>query len=377
MRDVGIRRKWIPLGSGSGAFNNSTIFNIEDNFTLSCAARNIQGPVMLPYPTALVTIVRALQSISFLLLFLFSATLNILLVTLIAKYKKLQTLPFGCALQIVVLNLINTILVYLGGFISSLANRWLFGEHVCVAAGMVTHVSVVVRTLLLFVFVIDQFLSVFLPFVYPKRQLKLIVILSIASWTFSIASGFASIPQLLDCYIFSSFFWLCTFSSECNRACSYYSNVFYSLVTIPAICVPIVLYIALYVKARMFKKHMARLSEGAEHGKKDWKATITFFILFISIFALTLPSITLNVIINRFYKDSEEEPPVIYVLSVISIIILSLLPVTDAIVIMRNKDVREVLNQIKVKLIKKSSTGRKDLAILSASRLNVSVTTPL
>ncbi len=49
----GIEETGNTLESGSGAFNDST----PENFTLSCAARNHQGPALLPYSTLLLTIV--------------------------------------------------------------------------------------------------------------------------------------------------------------------------------------------------------------------------------------------------------------------------------------------------------------------------------
>ena len=62
-------------------------------------------------------------------------------------------------------------------------------------------------------------------------------------------------------------------------------------------------------------------SDGVTHKQGDWKATITFFILFVSVFAVTLPSITAFVIISLFYKTSQE-PAALYVFIVLSTVIL-------------------------------------------------------
>ena len=340
----GLGESGSALGSGSGAFNNTTAFDPENNLTLTCAARNIQSPVELPYPTTLVDTMKALLYIFFLVMFLLSISLNILVIFLVAKYKRLQTTSFGFALQIVMINLLISLLIYLVGFANSVASQWLFGEYACAAAGTLFFIANIIRSLLMFVFVIDRFLSVFMPFAYPKHQHKVIVILSIFSWGFSVVISIVPIPQILDCYTFSYTFWICSFSPQCSEVCSHFGSIFYSLVTLPVTVIPIALYIILYIKARKAKKVLATASDGV---KQDWKATITFFLLFLSIFLVTLPSITLNAIVNRLYETSAEEPPAIYVLSVLSLMILSLLPVTDPIVILRNNDVRQILFQKK------------------------------
>ena len=54
--------------SGS-AFSNLTE---GDNLTLTCAARNIQGPINLPYSSVLTTTMRVIQSIYYLVIILAS-----------------------------------------------------------------------------------------------------------------------------------------------------------------------------------------------------------------------------------------------------------------------------------------------------------------
>ena len=67
---------------------------------------------------------------------------------------------------------------------------------------------------------------------------------------------------------------------------------------------------------------------------------------------MTLPSITVTVIISRVFPLAER-PPAAYVLSAASASVTILLIVTDPIVIMRNKDVREILSKVKASAIQK------------------------
>ena len=54
-------------------------------------------------------------------------------------------------------------------------------------------------------------------------------------------------------------------------------------------------------------------------------------------------------------------PPVGYILSALSIMVLTLLVVIDPIVIMRNQDVRQTLKEVCEKLIKKWCTKKEQI----------------
>ena len=73
------------------------------------------------------------------------------------------------------------------------------------------HILVDVRILLIFLYSLDHFASVFAPFMYPRHSLKLTVINSVLAWLVVIVGNVLGIPQILDCYKFSNaVFDLCT-----------------------------------------------------------------------------------------------------------------------------------------------------------------------
>ncbi len=123
------------------------------------------------------------------------------MIVLVAKYKKLRTISFGLALQIAIQNLLS-IIIPSSGLVSTIANQWILGEHMCALVGTILQISIAVRTLILFVFIIDRFFSVFCPFAYPRFQTKTVVVLSIGSWL--IACVFDTLGVILDCYSFKS-----------------------------------------------------------------------------------------------------------------------------------------------------------------------------
>lgn len=337
--------------SGSGAVLDN-ITGME-NLTLSCAARNIHNPVeQQPYSETVLTTVKVFQSTFFLLfVLLIGSFLNGFVIVLIVKYKKLHTITFGIALQVVIAHLFGSLLTGSISFISSVANRWIFGKYVCALIGVIYIFFFFTRATLMLVFVFDRFLSVFFPFGYPKYQKKVVIILSASAWAFSLMVG--AIGAILDCYTFVSKFWFCYFSGACNSRCITYSSVLFIAFGVPVTVVPVILYALLFIKAKKAKK--AILSETAafhDKYKKDRKATITFFLLFVTTFALVLPGFIISTLL-QFLFQGEQEPAILYVFSVFIGNLLALILFTDPIVILKNPDVRAVFKEINSSLKKK------------------------
>ena len=76
-------------------------------------------------------------------------------------------------------------------------------------------------------------------------------------------------------------------------------------------------------------------------------AAITFFLLFITVFAMTLPALTIILIINAVFGQNEL-PATLYVLGKVASGTVLFLVITDPLVIMRNRDIRNITNEIKI-----------------------------
>ena len=328
---------WDPGESGSAAFNNT---DPSDNISLSCAARNIQGPIMLPYSTAVTVTVRAVSSIYFIVLLFGGAFLNILVIVLVAKYKQLQTYAFGIALQVIVLNLLLLFLTMVA-LANVVSNQWVFGEHMCAIVGLLLFILTSERTLIMLVFVIDRFLSIFCPFFYPKHKVKIIVTLLVASWIFVVISNIMSF--IFDCYTFSVDTWICGPSVSCNGVCATYHGLIYTSIHTPAAIFPVILYIILYVKAKRVMKKTKNTDLANSH-QREWRLTITFFLLFITVFALFIPGATISIIASLYPTD--ERPAVLYIFSTFGGELTAAILLTDPLVIMRHEEVRKIRSKI-------------------------------
>lgn len=342
---------WEEEGSSS-AFANVTE---EYNFTLTCAARAIQGPIELPYSSALTTTVRVIQAIYYSIIILAGLFLNTLVIVLVVKYKKLHSLSYLVSLQVVVLNLLFSVTL-IANLVSAIANQWLLGEYACAITGLLYNIAALTRTLLMCVFVIDRYFAVVWPYFYPKHKFKITVSISIAAWVFSAVVAIAMLPGLLDCYIFSVAAKTCLNSSVCGPTCFIYTRS-YSVVLVPATILPIVLYGLLYYKARKIQQELATAHANY---RKEWKATITYSLLFFTLLVLILPSSAISIVAT--VSRSGDFSAASYAIIAINSGILALLVVTDPIVIMRDKDVKEVLYEIKNSAFRRPTELRNEHA---------------
>ena len=333
-------------GESGSAYANTTEVELSENFT--CVARYIQGHVELPYSSTFSAAVRGVQAFFYLTLSIAGVFLNTAVIILVAKYKQLRTHSIVIALQVVVLDLMLSVL-YLLSVSNAIANKWLLGEFMCAVTGIFVFTTVLVRTFLMFIFVMDRYLTIFWTMYYPKHKVKVILCLSIASWLISLLLRIPFLPGILDCYSFSTLSWLCSINSGCHEICSIYSNTIIVVVVVPLTLLPVVLYLRLYCRGRRIRR---LVPEESDHFQREWKATVTFFVLFLSVFIVTLPSIIIGITTRSLFPDGES-PPGVHVLMVASVSVLSLLVITDPIVIIRNKDVRDILIRVKSNAVQK------------------------
>ncbi len=145
---------------------------LKDDMTfMTCAAESLQNdtvsvdPNYQPY-------VRYVQLVYDIFIFMFGLPLNWFLILLVIKNKALHTLSFAVAMQVVVLNIFIVSILVPITIISLSANRWLFGEYVCAINGALNTMTYFTRIFLMLVLVIDRFMTVSMPFFYPKYRHK-------------------------------------------------------------------------------------------------------------------------------------------------------------------------------------------------------------
>ena len=343
-------------GEGRSGYAYFNVTEPSSNTTLSCAARSIQGPVMLPYSTALTITVRAILAMYYIITTLAGIILNTLVIVLVAKYKKLRTHSFAVALQVVGLDLVRC-LVFLAGQINVVANRWVFGKFVCDVTGVLVETITHVHLHLMFVLVLDRYLSTFYRSFYLKHKVKVTVSVSIATWLFAILSYAPLPPRLSDCVAFDRFKWVCAYSSSCKSACF---DILVGTLVIQLISAAtyFLMYSRLFYKARKNRRVEESQAPGSPVARdlcqKEHKTSVTFFWLFIVSHFCTLPSYIIIATVESISSGPSRELLVeLYLMAVCSYTVPALLSIIDPLLLMRNQDLRIIVTSMSHRVIRR------------------------
>lgn len=103
----------------------------------------------------------------------------------------------------------------------------------------------------------------------------------------------------------------------------------------PASILPVILYAILYCKARKMRMNPAMAAAGASDAVPKWKATITFFLLFVTVF-LAVGGVTVVTQAVAAVIRATGPSPYLFVLSAVVSCLYPVLVISDPIVIMRN-----------------------------------------
>ena len=335
------------------------VFDNQSNLStaLTCEERRLIGSSFLPVETeeAFAYILAVFR----ILVFPFSISLNSLLVILIVKFKRLHQTTFYLALQLVIADLVTSLLTTPLTVANIFSKRWALEKTSCVLGGFVLKLGLHSRSWLMFTFVTDRFCTVFFPFTYFKHRNKIVTALSLGAWT--IALIFSIVTTSLDCVGFSRATWYCSAGGGCTNpdACALFRSILIPLSYTWGSLIPLIMYIILFVKAKKLKNRVSPLgSDGTLEAtiRREHKANVTFLLLFLSLFGVSILAFLFYIIGTSTFTSLGIRPPTEYSIVVaISINIYYTLPVMDAIAIMRNQDVRETLNS----LVKKRRQGNE------------------
>lgn len=324
---------------------NVSVDNISSS---TCEESRFVGRSTVDFDTE--AILRYLLVGYLILLFPFSVCLNGFLIILMATIKSLHQTVYFLALQVVVVDFVLSIFVIPITIANAIAGKWIFGPTFCSLSILVIHFIRMTRYWLMFVFVSDRFSSVFFPFSYLKYQKRFVVILSIMAWTLSLS--FAILPVALDCEVFSRIAFYCTGGNGCTNtnACQSTRLITVTLTNIMGSFVPLVLYVILFIKAKMLQKSMIKLNRNSDDSNRRNNATL--FFLFLALFGVNIFPFFFFIVGNSILSTLSIPPPSQYVIATIIFRSLyNILPLIDAIAIIRNSDFRKAIRSFKSKLL--------------------------
>ena len=327
----------------------------------SCEVSRYIGSTTLDYETE--KVLRCLTISFILLLWPFAVFLNILLIVLIGKFKVLWQTTFFLALQVVIIDLGITVIVTPISVINAIAGQWILGPTLCAINSFFVTLTRQSRNSLMFVFVTDRFCSVFFPFRYFKYRKKVVIPLCIVAYLVTII--LIIVEGTLDCNNFSRVTWHCSIGGGCANpeGCEIARATTIILTNIWGSYIPLIMYTILFIKAKMIKNKLppAYASEEiVQNNKRERKTNLTFFFLFLSLFGVTFFPFVFYVVGRYILQALGIRPSPEYLVVVIILRTLyNILPIIDAIAIMRNPDVRRALALLKKKLRISKERSRK------------------
>ncbi len=298
------------------------------------------------------------------LLLPFSLILTGLVIFLIIKFKHLQQTTFFLTLKVAIIDFLFVLIYFPTAVVSTIDGQWSIGLQTCnISSGAFTFIFQL-RNWLMFVFVCDRFCTVFMPFRYNRHRRKVILTLSVI--VIALALLAAVLPTIFGCFGLTRVVWACI--SPIDKTCPNYEFcqldiiIFTTLGQIVGSYIPLVMYIALLIKAKKIRNQIipSGTQEDTEQRKRDRKANITFFTLFLSLFGVSIPPLLAYILINLIFTPLGVQPPeaLLLVLSLLQQL-YALLPVVDSIAIMRNPEMRKGLIMLKKKLTNRNERSKR------------------
>jgi hypothetical protein len=331
-------------GSGSGNGSGSGFGNFTSTADYTCLAESIKGNAY-NFTHSLALTARIALIVYYAILLLVSAPLNVFMIILILKCKNLRSISFALILQVLFINLLSSVLLTSLVITTVSADKWLLGAIMCIITGVLNYTIMFIRTEIMFCFVIDRFLLVFVPFAYPKHRQKVVLALSIASYVVPVV--LSVIPAFLGCYAFVPSTGLCDMAFNCGLVCTVYRIVVTCVVVFPSCLIPLLLYACLLCKAKRLEANTGPASIGLPNPdpSREGRATMTLFLMFVALFAITAPHAVISVIGSLIFIRGS--PSLWYMIAEgIFISVISLVLILDPIVLSRNTDVRDEITKL-------------------------------
>ena len=205
-----------------------------DNTTASlqqCGQHDNEFPAVIDY----------LQGIITLFIIAGSLCINLVIIYMIIRSKKLHQKAFYLALQLMVVNVLFALLVLPGVVVSSIAREWIFGKVICVILGMLNSAFFIAQYFIALVLTLDRFFTIFAPFFYEQHGTKVAIVMSLLLWLFALCR--AIIVYVLGCIAYVPSFKLCGSVGGCMPVCAATNIVTAGIVLLFCAILPILLYV--------------------------------------------------------------------------------------------------------------------------------------
>ena len=355
--------------------NVSTTTDIGPAATNSCIA-----PTRLP--DTIHPAVDYVQASIVLITMILAVSMNGFVVLLIARHKVLHKMAFYLALQLIVPNLIFSVTVLPFMFVTAVLREWRLGLVMCQLLGSIHDTVITSRYLIIFVLTIDRIISVFYPFFHLQYGGRISIFNSIIAWILTLTRSVTSLEGVLNCTKFIPSFKMCSGAPFCSEICRVHTVFFASILAVFGVVTPFILYAILFSKANIIRHRFINSIRTQEvpssvslpndedrpttagnrtnstTDEHNHRATVTFIILTAVIIGFALPPYILYTAQNILGSS----PTILIILQIIvGRTLIYGLTVADPIVILRNRDIRD--------LFQCRTDGSRPISFISSNQL--------
>ncbi len=303
-------------------------------------------------------VLRYVQALYYIINLFLGVFINLFVIVLALRFKKLQNITFLLGLQVCISDMLNGAIFLPTSATNAIADRFVF-TGLCSVFGFALFFLGHARTYLMLVLVLDRFSTVFMPFWYQQRRVRVVLPLSIGAWILAFIVALIPVKGVLDCYSVERSSWGCYPSQGCyhQRACLTYT---WTVLTLTNICsvVSLAMYLFLFCKAKKLRNKVAipyqpnssaeeERAATAQNLKRERRANATFFLLYLALIGVSLPPAILLLIGWTLVSIGGVTLPSSYrAVEILAGSSFSMLIFIDPIVIMRNEDFREIIKKM-------------------------------
>lgn len=339
------------------SINTTLIENATDTYLTCEQIQEVYGQP-LPIEVSVENVLRYVQALYYIINLVLGVLFNLFVMVLTLRFKKLQNITFLLGFQVCFGDMLNGVITLPATAINAIAGRFVFTGF-CSVFGFALFFLGHARTYLMFVLVLDRFFTVFVPFWYQQQRVRVVFPLSLGAWILAFIVALVPVKGLLDCYSVERSSWGCYPIQGCynQETCLTYTWTVLTFTNISSV-VSLVMYIFLFCKAKMLRNKVAIAHQPsisaqeervatAQKFKREQKANVTFFLLYLALIGVSLPPAILLLTSWAVVTIGGVALPTYYrVFEILAGSSFSVLIFVDPIVIMRNEDFKEVIKKM-------------------------------
>ena len=321
-------------------------------------------------------LITSFQAVYAAFVILVSVPINIMFIAAFVRSRHLLDSSFALVISILVSNTITALFLSGQVFVTAVMRAWVLGYWGCQIFGFISTSATYSRWTAVGFLSLDRFCRVFFPLAYQRFEKKVLVLFLIFTWLFSILVP--CILFLLDGLGFNESYPACSYSICLESTDGVDVSILVFLIMIAVLLstvLPIILYTAMYHKARKIARTQPVLAQGdstTENRSQTNNRNITYGLL---VFTYGLIFVAYGVRYG-ILPYSQFSPGVIAILFYIASSLSQSTVIVDLCIIIRNRYDRKIFfdfirkglkklvcDCIQDKLIKKSSTTTRVIVV--------------